>query len=172
MRWGTFHSKRFELSLALPDGSAWQIDDHHSGWLEAVHEPTRSSLILRIWNEDQVTTRGGCYARGREWEARLPDLEHLPLIDDKISAILGYRDARVAVGVAVHGDPRPSMRGFVVAIVGDVHRCVVVAFETEASGAGAEDAVADRLAIVEARLLPSLKLDASLTPPRAPALLR
>jgi len=170
-RWGTFHSKRFELSMGLPDGSAWKIDDHHSGWLKAAHEPTRSTLVLRIWNEDQVTTRKGCYARGREWEPRLPDLELLPLIDDKMRTLLGYRDARVAVGVTVHGDPQPATGGFVVAIVGDVHRCVVVVYETAVSGAAAQDEVADRLAIVEGRLLPSLKLDSTLTPPRAPVVL-
>jgi hypothetical protein len=171
-RWGTFYSKRFELSLGLPDGASWKIDDHRSAWLKAAHEPTRSTLLLRIWNEDQVTTRKGCYARAREWEPRLPDLEAVPLIDDKLRPLLGYRDVRVAVGVTVLGNRQPATAGFVVAIVGDVHRCAVVAYQTEVSGSGAQDEVADRLAIVEGRVLPSLKLDKSLAPSRTPAVVR
>jgi hypothetical protein len=170
-RWGTFYSKRFELSLGLPDGATWKIDDHRSAWLKATHEPTRSTFLLRIWNEDQVTTRKECYARAREWEPRLPDLDAFPLIDDKLRPLLGYRDARVAVGVTVQHAPEPATGGFVAAIVGDVHHCAVVAYQTEVSGAGAEDEVADRLAIVEGRVLPSLKLDTNLAPRRAPAVL-
>ena len=45
--WATFHSKRFELSLRLPDGPAWRIDDHRSPWLRATHEGTRSKIVLR-----------------------------------------------------------------------------------------------------------------------------
>jgi hypothetical protein len=53
-------------------------------------------------------------------------------------------------------------------VVGEVHRCVLVAFQTEASGAAAQDEVADRLAIVTDRLLPSMKLDPSFLPSREP----
>src|SRR5919205_509074 len=56
-KWGTYHSKRFELSLGLPDGAAWKIDDHRSAWLRASHEPTRSSLALRSWAEDANVTK-------------------------------------------------------------------------------------------------------------------
>jgi hypothetical protein len=170
-RWGTFHSKRFELSMGLPDGAAWKIDDHRSGWLRATHEPTRSALLVRSWAEDSIVTRKGCYARAREWEPRLPDLDAVPLIDDKMRPLLGSRDARVAVGVVVRGAPTPSTDGFVVGIAGDVHRCAVVVFQTEASGDLAQDEIADRLVIASDRLLPSMKLDQSFAPSREPAIL-
>src|SRR5262245_42044886 len=171
-RWGTFHSKRFELSLGLPDGSTWKIDDHRSAWLKATHAPTRSALLVRTWCETENVTRKGCYARAREWESSPPALDAQPLIDDQMRTLLGYRDAaRVAVGVLVRGGAEPVTGGFVVAIVGEIRRCVLVAFQTEASGAAAQDEVADRLAIVTDRLLPSMRLDQSFTPSREPAML-
>jgi hypothetical protein len=169
-RWGTFHSKRFELSLGLPDGSAWKIDDHRSAWLRATHGPTHSSLAVRSWTEDANVTKKACYARAREWDARLPDLDAGPLIDDKMRKLLGNRDARVAVGVLVREGVEPITGGFVVAIIGEVRRCALVVFQTEASGASAQDEVADRLATVSDRVLPSMKLDQSLTPSREPPL--
>ncbi len=170
-RWGTFHSKRFELSVELPDGAAWKIDDHRSGWLRATHGATRSALLLRSWSEDDNVTRKACYARARQWEGGLPDLDAQPLIEDRVGKLLGDRDARIAVGVVVRGGAEPVTGGFVVAVVGDLRRCVLLAFQTEASGSSAEDAVADRLALVSGRLLPAMKLDQSLMPSREPAIL-
>jgi hypothetical protein len=170
--WGTFHSKRFELTLGLPDGSAWKIDDHKTPWLRATHDATRSALLVRSWSESENVTRKACYARAREWESALPDLEAQPLIGDDLRTVLGYRDAaRVAVGVLVRGGAEPATGGFVVAVVGEVHRCVLVAYQTEANGASAQDDVAERLAIVADRLLPSMKLDQSFAPSRVPAML-
>jgi hypothetical protein len=169
-RWGTFHSKRFELSLALPDGAAWKIDDHRSAWLRATHGPTQSSLSFRSWTEEANVTKKACYARARGWDARLPDLDAGPLIEDKMRKLLGDRDARVAVGVMVREGAEPAIGGFVIAIIGDVRRCMLLAFRTEAEGASAQDEVADRLAIVSDRVLPSMKLDQSFTPSREPPL--
>src|SRR5258706_16120586 len=100
-RWGTFHSKRFEFSIGLPDGGAWKIDDHRTGWLRATHEATRSSVAFRNWNESDNVTRKGCYARARDWDAGLPDLDAQPLIGDELRSLFSYRNARVAVGVTV-----------------------------------------------------------------------
>jgi hypothetical protein len=170
-KWGTFHSRRFEMSLGLPDGSAWKIDDHRSPWLRATHDATRSALLVRSWSEGDNVTRKGCYARAREWEPGLPDLDAEPLIDDRPRPLFGDRDARVAVGVRVRGGAEPVTGGFVVAIAGDIRRCVLVAFQTEAKGASAQDEVADRLVIVTDRLLPSMRLDQSFSPSRVPAML-
>jgi hypothetical protein len=167
-RWGTYHSRRFELSLGLPDGSSWKIDDHHSPWMRAGHEATRSTLLLRSWSEDQNVTRKACYARAREWEPALPDIDVLTLIDDGMRKVMGDKDARVAVGVVPPGAPEATTGGFVVAIVGSVRRCLVVAFQTQAGGPAAGDEVAGRLALVADRLVPSLKLDQSFAPSREP----
>jgi hypothetical protein len=164
--WATFHSKRFELSLRLPDGPAWRIDDHKSPWLRATHEKTRSKIVLRSWREDENVTRGGCYARARAWEPNLPDLDASRLVDDGVRS-LDSQSARVIVGLAGQADA-PSIGGFVLAIVGEVRRCLLIAYETEAQGPAAEGQVADRLAIVADRLLPAIKLDQSFAPSREP----
>jgi hypothetical protein len=166
-RWGTFHSRRFELSLALPDGSAWKIDDHGSHWLRAEHEPTRSTLLLRSWNEDQIITRTACYARAKEWNPSLPDLAGEPLIDDGMRRLFGDREVRVAAGVRDLAEERRA--GFLVVIDGDVRRCMVIVYETRAEGRDASMTIAERLAFVTDRMLPALKLDPSFAPPREQA---
>ena len=166
--WATFHSKRFELSLRLPDGSAWRIDDHRSPWLRAAHEGTRSKIALRSWREEENVTRSACYARARAWDPSLPDLDTARLLDDGVRAVAN-QDARVVVGLGV-AVGTPTIDGFVIAIVGDVRRCFLVAYQTEGVGPAAEGDVADRLVIVADRLLPTIKLDQSFAPSREPAI--
>jgi hypothetical protein len=165
-RWGTFHSKRFDLSLGLPDGAAWKIDDHRSPWLRAGHESTHSTLLARSWSEEQNVTRKACYARAREWEATLPDVDTGGLIDDGVRKVPGGDDARVAVGIDARVSP--GVGGFVVTIMGSIRRCMVVAFQTRAEGQGAEDEIASRLALIGERFVPSIKLDQSFAPSRVP----
>jgi hypothetical protein len=136
--------------------------------MRAGHEATRSTLLLRSWSEDQNVTRQVCYARAREWEPGLPDLEVASLIDDGTRKLLGSQDARVAVGVEARTARGGGVAGFVIAIVGSVRRCMVLAFQTRAEGQGADDEVASRLAIIAERLLPSLKIDPSFAPSREP----
>ncbi|HEY3592228.1 MAG TPA: hypothetical protein VGL13_00080, partial [Polyangiaceae bacterium] len=125
-KWGTFHSKRFELSLALPDGSGWKIDDHTSHWLKADHPPTRSTLRVRSWAENQVMTRKDCYARARDWSPNLPEIDEQELVDDRLRRLWGPYDTRVAAGMRA-GDAT-SERGFVVAVAGDLRRCMLVIY--------------------------------------------
>jgi hypothetical protein len=153
------------MSIQLPDGSAWKIDDHRSPWLRATHEATRSKLAVRSWHEDENVTRKACYARAREWDSSLPDLETSPLIEDGLRSLLNSKGARVAVGLAVQ-PAHPATSGFVVAIVGEVRRCTLVAYQTEAGGPSAENDVGERLAVVVDRLLPSMKMDHSFAPSR------
>ncbi|HMI86370.1 MAG TPA: hypothetical protein VK550_19890, partial [Polyangiaceae bacterium] len=108
------------------------------------------------------------YARARAWDATLPDLDASRLLDDGIRP-LGAESARVIVGLAGSAEAS-SIAGFVLAIVGEVRRCLLIAYETEAKGPAAEGEVADRLAIVADRLLPTIKLDQSLAPSREPAI--
>jgi len=168
--WGTFHSKRFEASLRLPDGGRWRIDDHRSAWLKADHAPSMSSLWLRSWTEDASATRKLCYARAREWLPSLPEVDAQPLIDDRVRPLFAALDTRVAVGVASATTTVGDTEGFVVASGASAHRCVVVAFLTRARGTGAEDEVAARLVLVSERLLPKVQLDQSLAPSREPAI--
>ena len=44
-----YHSRRLALSLPLPDGGAWRIDDHSRPELVATHAPTRSRLVVAVF---------------------------------------------------------------------------------------------------------------------------
>ena len=113
-------------------------------------------------------TRAACYARARAWDAGLPDVDASRVLDDGVRP-LDRQSARVVVGLVGQADA-PLLGGFVLAIAGDVRRCLVVAYETEAQGPAAEGVIADRLAIVADRLLATIKLDQSFAPSREPAI--
>lgn len=168
--WGTFRSGRFELSIALPDGAAWRIDDHRTRWLDARNAPTASRLRARAWREDHLVTRAACLATARGWEPMLPELDPEHLLDDRVDRMPGT-DARIAVQAAIApiepGDP--VLRGAVLAVAADVKRCLVVAYETEATGEARERLVGARLAVIADRTMKSLAFAAPLVGPRAPA---
>ena len=144
-------------------------DDHRSPWLRAAHDASASRIVLRAWSDGQLVTRKACYDRAREWQGDLPDVDREHLVADDLRKLLKGKDGRVAVGVTDTGMTPKSTGGFVVAVVADVRRCVVFAFETQAAGASAEDIVLDRLTLVTERLLPSLESDASFAPARETA---
>ena len=146
-----------------------RFDDDRSPWLRAAHEASASRIVLRAWSDGQLVTRKACYDRAREWQGDLPDVDREHLVADDLRKLLKGKDARVAVGVTDTGMTPKSTGGFVVAVVADVRRCVVFAFETQATGASAEDVVLDRLTLVTERLLPSLESDASFAPVRETA---
>jgi hypothetical protein len=169
--WGTFRSRRFELALRLPDGARWKIDDHRTAWLKAEHAPTQSALWLRSWPVTATVTRQGCYAQSREWLPALPDLDGARFIDDRVRPLFASLDTRTSVfvePVVAAPEGAAGTRGYVVAAGAGPHRCVVLVFVTRASGAGAEDEVGTRLALVSERLLPTVQLDQSFAPSREP----
>lgn len=168
--WGRFYSRRFELSFGLPDGAHWAIDDHTTPWLAAHHDGTRSTLVVRSWNEDELATRASCYARARSWDHALPDLDAQPLVDDRVRTLAGAIDARVAVGV-VPGKAS-DLVGFAAAAGASIRRCLVLVFRTtvDKSETGVTDVVAGRLATATEEVFASLKLADSLAAPHeAPA---
>ena len=59
--WGKFRSKRFQLTVPLPDGRAWKIDDHRAPELVATHAATDSRLALAV--ESELPWAGGSSIR-------------------------------------------------------------------------------------------------------------
>ena len=55
-----FHSKRFLVTLALPDGRAWQINDHAKTRLVAVHARTQTQLELEAFDLGELASRQKC----------------------------------------------------------------------------------------------------------------
>jgi hypothetical protein len=126
-KWGRFHSARFELSLNLPDGAAWAIDDHRGEWLSATHGLTHSRLRARSWTEGELMTRASCYARARGWDATLPEIDDVSVIDDRLRILSSQLDTRVVVGVLPAQGPQDGVAGFVVAVGASIRRCLVIA---------------------------------------------
>ncbi len=159
---GTFHSRRFAIRVALPDGHGWRIDDHSGPWLSATHEATGSALLLRTWTEEGRATRARCEEQARLWE-KLPDPGRAESVQQRsIDAPRGF-DTLVQVGV-VAGKAGDPLRGFVVAFGAHAHRCFAFVYTTVASGAGAEATVGERLATIVERSLGGVVVENGLAP--------
>jgi hypothetical protein len=165
-RSGSFHSGRFELLLELPGGRAWRVDDHGTPWLVATHEPTRSTLHVRSWNEDQVATRHGCYARARAWKQGLPDIDAPGAIRDEVRTLDAGVEARVVSGVIVP-DGSSRIAGFSVAVGASARKCIVMVYQTEIDRPANPEVIAERLAVVSETVVAKVRFDRTLHPARA-----
>lgn len=171
--WGSFHSQRFQLTLPLPEGKAWRIDDHREPELTARHEATSSRIVLSIFREDDLMNRNKC----REAAKRrgLVSEEGLSLVADEVTVGPEAYDTRIwialgdpAVAGARHRAPAPSapakLMGHVFATGAFLRTCLFFHFATEVPRAGAaEEAVlSHRLAVARTKILGAIRLD----PPR------
>jgi hypothetical protein len=160
--WGVFRSARFELSVPLPEGKAWRIDDHAGPWLSAVHAASSSTLVVRSWTEDGRVTRRRCEERARLWRD-LPDPARAEAVQERsLDAPAGF-DTFVSVGVLA-GKPDTPLAGFALAFGGRAHRCFAWAYTTTASGPAAAGVVGERLATMVERSLGKVVLESELAP--------
>jgi hypothetical protein len=157
--WGRFHSKRFLLSVPLPDGKAWRIDDHSRPSLFAVHEPTGSSVSAMTTQEDELVNRQKCEARARElgWVTS----KTLTTVDEETTVGPEAYDSRIWVALDA-GKPGGGLEGHVYLFGGLIRRCLFVHVSTRVASAGDEDVLSERLAIARARIVRGLTID----PPR------
>jgi hypothetical protein len=162
---GTFHSARFELSLDLPDGAAWRVDDHKTPWLVAIHERTRSTLQVRSWNEDRPATKHRCYERVRQWKQGLPDIDTAHAIGDELRHLDAGVEARMVSGIDVP-EGSPNISGYAIAVGTLVRKCIVIIYQTEASRPSGPAALADRLAVVSETVMAKVRFDRMLSPVR------
>ena len=165
--WGAFHSKRFNVTVPLPDGKEWKIDDHKSDELVATHAPTSSRLTLRAEFEEQLMNRARCEARARAVGV-VPDNAEAAFTTVEDDAWIGPEsyDSRVWVAVEA-GRPDGGVVGHVFLFGSFVKRCLLVHFSTEVP-AKEEELLASRLAVAEERIVKAIKLDAPRTIEDAP----
>jgi hypothetical protein len=148
-----FHSTRFDVSIPLPDGKSWRIDDHHAPVMRATHEATRSVVELVIWREDELVNRAACEKRAYE-----KSLVKEPAGDEISTELVGIPtgwDTGVWIG-ADHDDK--SITGQLVAFGAFIHKCMAFRFETKADLKDATT-VSDRLAFVRLRVFGDLQPD-------------
>jgi hypothetical protein len=164
-RWGRFMSKRFDLSMQLPDGHAWLIDDHKTNWMVAVHPASSSQLRARMWREQSLVGRDACEQRARDWTRDIPVLQNTKVVDRHAAPEIpapGF-DTEVVIGVARAQAANGSADGYVMAFGASMKRCFAVVFTTSAIGADASARLGDRLGIA-ARMIESFSFRSDLDP--------
>lgn len=160
--WGKFHSKRFQLTVPLPDGHAWKIDDHHGSELVAVHPATSSRLTITASQEDELMNRQRCEerARVRGWVPGTP----LSTVEDEVRTGPDAYDSRVWTAIGAPrspNEPQATIEGHVFLFGAFLRRCLFVHYATRAP-AKDEAVIASRLALASTRIVKAITLD----PPR------
>lgn len=159
-----FHSKRFALSLPLPDGHTWRIDDHSGPALVATHAPTQSRVLVAVLHADTLVGRKECEQLARA-DKLVQDARFRTLEDDATYTQENF-DTRVWVALEPGDSPDKPLVGHVMAFGGFLRKCLVFDFSTQVDGAADEPALSDRLAYARARILGGLQLDPFDTAPR------
>jgi hypothetical protein len=144
------------VSLPLPDGPRWRIDDHRNAMLRATHEGTHSKVELVIWREEELVNRQKCEDRAREkgYGERAGDE-----VDTEITSVPQGWDTLVWIGAdhgasdAKRGEAETTANLY--AFAANVRKCLYFHFSTNA----APSAISERLAFVRLRVLGDLRLD-------------
>ncbi len=151
-----YRSKRLRLSLPLPDGRAWRIDDHSQPELVATHEASRSRVMVTVFNAGQLVGRAQCedIAKSRNL---VPSGDLRPL-EDQAAITQGTFDTRIEVALAAEA-PDGSLKGHVMAFGGFLRKGYVFVYSTEVSSPSDGSILAARLALARSRVLGGLELD-------------
>jgi len=152
-----YHSARFALSLPLPAGRSWRVDDHSSAALLATHAPTRSKVVLTTFRTDDLVGRTQCEALARD--RKLLPAGDFRVLEDETGITQQTFDTRTVVAIAPGSGPDRPLVGHVMAFGGFLRKCFVFDFSTEVDGAADEPVLSSRLAYARARILGGLELD-------------
>lgn len=146
-RWGRYHSKRFQLSLPLPDGKSWRIDDRSRPALEAIHPGTSSHLWLVQTREDELMNRHRCAARAEA----LGYVPARPLTTVEESVITGPAayDSRIWIAI----DVADGLEGHAFLFGSFLRQCLIVHIVTKVPSAKDEAVLSARLAVLETGVL-------------------
>lgn len=156
--WGKFHSKRFQLTVPLPDGHAWKIDDHRDPELVALHAPTASRLVVVTTEEQELMNRQRCEERAKQrgWLGARP----FGTVEDRVVIGPEAYDSRLWVAIDPAADR--GIVGHVFLFGAFIRRCLLVHLTTSVPSRDDESVLAARLATASARIIGKIALD----PPR------
>jgi hypothetical protein len=168
--WAPFHSKRHMLTVRLPEGRAWRIDDHTAPELHATHEGTQTELTVAVEGAGELVGRAQCEALSRK-KGRVPTGD-LRTLEDHVTVGPESFDTRVWVAVEIGN--KNVLVGHVFAFGGNLRTCLFFHAKTTVPSAGSEIVLSERLAIAKTGLFGRLELDPPRTSgeveiPRAPA---
>jgi hypothetical protein len=150
-----FHSKRFLVRLALPDGNGWQIDDHSKRALVATHRRTETRLEFEAFELGALASRQKCREVGL---ARLGvDLRQHSTIEQAASIGPDAYDAELRS--TLETDPKtPHVRAHFFAFAGFLGRCIVMHVVTSGRPETLET-LSDRLVTYRAQVWGHLEID-------------
>ena len=107
-----FHSKRFSLTIPLPDGKAWRIDDHTSDAFVATHAATNSTLTVSVLADpDELMTRQKCESLARQ-QKLVPAKAALRTVADERTYAMESFDTRVWVAIEPPATPAQPLAGY------------------------------------------------------------
>lgn len=125
------------------------MDDASGRWLVATHLESKSVLLARSWHEGSVMSPATCEAIARPWRKDLFGADPSALVERRpLAAPEGYVGE---VGYSVRKTSE-AFGGVAIFVAAKVRRCLVLAYVTRADGEGAASTIADRLALVTARV--------------------
>jgi len=157
-----YRSRRLGLSLPLPGGRAWTIDDHSRPELVAKHAPTRSMVMVAVLRTNETVGRDQCEELAKA--QGLVAVGPLSVLEDEIAITQKSFDTRIRVALEAPLPHRPLV-GHVSAFGGFLHKCYVFDFTTQVDDATGEAALSARLAFARTRILTGLELDPFATLP-------
>jgi len=154
--WGKFHSKRFQLSVPLPEGKAWKVDDHSKPDLIAVHNGTTSRLAIVTTQEEELMNRQRCEARAKTM-GYIPNAP-LTTVDEQVVTGPDAYDSKIWVALDA-GKPGGGVEGHVFLFGAFLRRCLLVHLTTAVPSAKDEEVLAGRLALATSRIVKAITLD-------------
>jgi hypothetical protein len=153
-RWAKFRSKRFALTLALPDGKTWAIDDHSFPELRAKSGALDADVVVYAFHDTALVNYAKCDQRAR-------DLglvgEREESVEDEVATHPAGFDAHARVSVErIPG----RFVGHVSWVGAKVRQCVIVRYNVRRED---ERVLGDHLAEVRVGFLSGLAIDAERT---------
>jgi len=155
--WAKYHSKRFSLSIPVPDGKNWKIDDHSRRELFATHASTRSTFVFATSNEGELMNRQKCEERART-QGLVPAGE-LRTVDDEVTVGPEAFDTRVWVALEPGKTEAAPIVGHLFAFGAYVRRCMFFHLTSEVATAKDESVLSSRLATARVRMLGGITVD-------------
>ncbi len=151
-----FRSKRFGMTLPLPDGRGWKIDDHTRPELVATHAVTKSRLVVTLFHTDEPMNRQKCEQLAHD--KKLVSDAPLHLVEDVVVVGPESYDTHVLVAVLPPASPGAALVGHVLAFGGVLRSCFFFDFTSEVADVNDEDALSARLAIARTRILDGITI--------------
>jgi hypothetical protein len=142
------------LSVALPTARSWNVV-HADTWFTVQHRPTQSRLEFKAWSQGTLVDAADCEAQALLWKPALRRPSEAALETLNGGWPKDYRGSAKVYAVAVGEN---SVDGAIHLAAASFRECFVLRFTTHAAGKDAREAVAERLALVVDKLLPTIRV--------------